>query len=330
MFYLASVEVGESETPDKLTLKPNPYWWGIAAGKKPHFSEIDLLIGNLDTFLGDTSIAYGDVLSPDLLARALPEIKRASYYHETPSFSVAVLDFNWKIAPFDDVNARKAFCLAIDRAQFDEQVLSGNDIPGWHIVPQGMDGYDAQLRGLDGAPITGNATLAKEYWQRYLTEHNNQAPRISVPGWGLLPTRINAAKPLSQMWKQVLGVDVPMYSSDVQEPELSAQMNDFVESIEFPDPENVLSWISAANAYDISVPAATLLLRQADALTEMSQRAPLYAQAEQLLIDNVVVCPLFQVVDAYALRPWVKGDFAQNGLGVIPNDAWVTGYIAKH
>ncbi len=107
-------------------------------------------------------------------------------------------------------------------------------------------------------------------------------------------------------------------------------MNDYVASVVFADPEDVLSWLASPNVYGINVPAAQPLLRQADTLSEMSQRIPLYQQAEQLLIDDVAVCPLFQVVDAYALRPWVKGDFAQNGLGVIPNDAWVSGYIAKH
>lgn len=73
-----------------------------------------------------------------------------------------------------------------------------------------------------------------------------------------------------------------------------------------------------------------VLMRQADALSDMRQRVPLYQQAEQLLIDNVAVCPLFQEVNRYALRPWVKGDFVEDGRGFFPNDAWVSGYIAKH
>jgi ABC-type oligopeptide transport system substrate-binding subunit len=314
----------------QLTLKPNPHWWGLSAGRRPHFSEVDILVGNLDTFLGDASIGYGDVLGPGLLARALPQIKQTSYYHETPSFSVAMLYFNWKQAPFDDLNARKAFCLAINRAQLDQQTRQGIDIPGWHITPQGMAGYDAQLQGPDGAPAAGDTTLARRYWQAYLAAHGNHAPRVTIPGWWLFPNAVNAVKPLAQMWKHVLNVDVTGYTSNVQEPALAAQMNDFVESVDYPDPENVLSWMAAENGYGVTVPAASPLLRQADALSDMAARAPLYHQAEQMLIDNVAICPLFQVVDAYALRSWVKGGFAQNGLGVVPNDDWVSGYIAKH
>ncbi|HEX5440593.1 MAG TPA: hypothetical protein VFW76_06895, partial [Ktedonobacterales bacterium] len=80
----------------------------------------------------------------------------------------------------------------------------------------------------------------------------------------------------------------------------------------------------------MDVPAAAALLQQADELMDMRQRTPLYQQAEQLLIDSVSLCPLFQVVNHYALRTWVKGDFAEDARGIFPNDAWVSGYIAKH
>ena len=333
MFYLADAETGAAATTSgKLTLKPNPHWWGLSVGKTPHFSEVDILIGGLNTFLDDTSIGYGDVLGSSALPGVLPEIKRAPYFRETPSFSMAVLHFNWKVAPFDDLNARKAFCLAIDRVALDQQVMKGNDIPGWHITPQGMDGYNAQLRGLDGAPATGDAALAQQYWGRYLTAHHNHAPQITIPATSLFLHSGNGARPLAQMWKQVLGVDARIASPDLQYSYSAPwmQMNDYVAGVDFPDPEDVLSWLAFPNVYGSDVPAAQPLLRRADALGDVSQRIPLYQQAEQLLIDNVTVCPLFQVVDAYVLRPWVKGDFAQNGLGVIPNDAWVSGYIAKH
>lgn len=335
MFYLAAVEndSGSASATSQLTLKPNPHWWGLSAGRRPHFSEVDILVGNLDTFLGDASIGYGDVLSPDLLSRALPQIRQAPYYHETPSFAVASLYFNWAKAPFDDLNARKAFCLAINRAQLDQQARQGIDIPGWHITPQGMDGYDAQLQGPDGAPATGDAALAQRYWQAYLEAHDGHAPRVAMPSSLLFLRTGDTATPLAQMWRRVLGVDVTVYTPDLQITSAMptyAQIADFVESVDYPDPEDVLSWLSDVQVFGITMPAASPLLRQADALSDMAQRAPLYHQAEQMLIDSVAICPLFQVVDAYALRSWVKGGFAQNGLGVVPNDDWVSGYIARH
>ena len=58
---------------------------------------------------------------------------------------------NWKIAPFDDVNARKAFCLAINRDQINQQVYQGRNMPTWHLVPKGMNGYNSKCeRAFDG------------------------------------------------------------------------------------------------------------------------------------------------------------------------------------
>jgi ABC-type oligopeptide transport system substrate-binding subunit len=104
--------------------------------------------------------------------------------------------------------------------------------------------------------------------------------------------------------------------------------------VDYVDPEDFLSLLylsnSEYNTQNASVPAADALMRQADALPDLSQRIPLYQQAEQMLIDNVAVCPLFQYVNRYALRSWVKGDFVEDARGLFPNDAWITGYIAKH
>ena len=112
------------------------------------------------------------------------------------------------------------------------------------------------------------------------------------------------------------------------------QMYRFGWSADYPDPQDFLSLLYASdspyNEQSASLPAADALMQQADALNDMRQRAPLYNQAEQLLIDNVAVCPLLQYVNHYALRTWVKGDFAEDARGVFPNDAWVSGYIARH
>ncbi|HET9979641.1 MAG TPA: hypothetical protein VFQ32_04320, partial [Ktedonobacterales bacterium] len=120
-------------------------------------------------------------------------------------------------------------------------------------------------------------------------------------------------------------------------PTLAASpLNIYTWYVDYLDPQDFLSVLYASDApfsaYGAgeSVPAADALMRQADALSDMRQRVPLYQQAEQLLIDNVAVCPLFQEVNRYVLRPWVQGNFVEDGRGVFPNDAWVTGYIARH
>ena len=355
MFYLAKITPGANNSYNELVLKPNPYWWGLSAGKKPYFSEVDLIAIDPSVafamFKNDPSIAYGATPNQDEA-----DVKKQPYYHEQPLLSTASLVFNPTTAPFDDINARKAFCLAINREQLqhEQQSYQGDGdsisyaaslldqsslIPGWHIVPQGMDGYNANLRGLDGAPVTGNAALAKQYWQRYLAAHHNQAPEIWM---NINYGHANIDMALANFWRDTLDVKVTLTAARMQAlPPVSSdfQWLDMRAFIDDADPHEAFSWgpsaISGASwvplaPFGSDMPEADALLQQADGLADMQQRIPLYQRAEQMLIDNATICPLYQRMNKYALRPWVKGGFVEDVRGVFPNDAWVTGYIAKH
>ncbi len=323
-----------------LTLKQNPHW----SGTKPNFITVDFkLFASTDTeygvFHSDQTLAYTDTIPVDQIAAA----KNLPGYHEQPTLIMRGLLLNWKIAPFDDINARKAFCLAINRDQVNTQAFQGSYLPTWHVVPEGMPGYNERLQGLDNAPVAGNMALARTYWQRYLATHPTwKTPATWVtwffPGFNSARLMVEA---LQANFSQLLGQDItltpPWMGGILQEypdQRKTLPLVLFAWSQDYPDPQDFLSLLytsdSPYNVQSASVAAADALMRQADALPDLSQRIPLYQQAEQLLIDNVAVCPLFQYVNHYALRSWVKGDFVEDARGLFPNDAWVSGYIAKH
>jgi oligopeptide transport system substrate-binding protein len=319
-----------------LTFKANPNWWGLRAGKKPNFTTVDFkLFSSTDTeystYQTDQTLAYTDTIPVDQIAAA----KKRPDYHEHPALINLGVTFNWRLAPFDDINARKAFCLAINREQLNERVYQYAIIPSWHIVPQGIDGYNSNLRGLDGVAITGDSTLARQYWQRYLAAHHNTVPRITFSDRSFSQLAQASISLYEESWSQVLGVPVTTYVvHTIVDDTRSEQLYRFGWQADYPDPQDFLSLPfmgdSPYNTQSASLPAADALMRQADALPDMRQRIPLYNQAEQLLIDNVAVCPLYQYVTRYALRDWVKGDFVEDARGLFPNDAWVSGYVAKH
>jgi peptide/nickel transport system substrate-binding protein/oligopeptide transport system substrate-binding protein len=127
MFYLAA----QSDT--LLTLKPNPFWWGRHAGKTPHFTEVDVGLGkspsdDFSAFMGDGALAFSDGVA-DVSHVSLADARMQPYYHEQPLLAVTALQFDWRNPPFDDLNARKAFCLAINRDQINQQVYHGAMIP---------------------------------------------------------------------------------------------------------------------------------------------------------------------------------------------------------
>ncbi|HXZ30076.1 MAG TPA: peptide ABC transporter substrate-binding protein, partial [Dehalococcoidia bacterium] len=67
----------------------------------------------------------------------------------TPELSLYYIGFNTAKPPFDDVNVRRAFCLAVDKARITKVILRNmvNEADG--ILPPGMPGYNGTLKGLD-------------------------------------------------------------------------------------------------------------------------------------------------------------------------------------
>src|SRR5581483_3438286 len=68
----------------------------------------------------------------------------------------------YNVKPFDNIDIRQAFELAINKNVVVQAAWKGSLIPTNHIVPEGMPGYNANLTGVDGAGTTGNQSKAKQ------------------------------------------------------------------------------------------------------------------------------------------------------------------------
>lgn len=329
MFYLSKWDHNGN-----MTLKPSPHWWGLTVGKKPNFSEVDYTFvsdyGNpnatLDTFKANAALSFVNSLpgSPDTLVTSL---KQQPWYYEQPALTMIWLAFDQRQAPFNDLNARKAFCLAINREYLNQQVYHGNFIPGWRLIPQGVPGFNAAVAGIDDTLPGGDVALAQRYWQKYLAAHGGRAPALTLyapyphSDYGQLMSPLMPQ--VRDLWQQTLGVAMSLAASPS-----SANVTPIEASSDYPDPREFMGQAGAPDGQPVSVPGVDALLRQADTVSTMDQRLPLYPQAEQLLVDNVAVCPLFQTVNSYAMRVRLRA-FTEDARGLIPNDAWVRGYIAR-
>jgi oligopeptide transport system substrate-binding protein len=319
-----------------LTLKANPNWWG----KKPNFTTVDFkLFSSTDTeystYQTDQTLAYTDTIPVDQIAAA----KSLPDYHEQATLIIGGFMMNWKIAPFDDVNARKAFCLAINRDQLNQSIAKGTQIPNWHVVPKGMPGYNANLKGIDGAPTSGDATKAKAYWAQYLAAHGNKVPPIKLSFNLSSNTAKLSAEAYQATWNQTFGINTTIDQTAWatildEEQSKTLQLFRFAWAADYPDPEDWLTLLfssdSPYNNANVSIPEADAQMKQADSLPDMSQRIPLYNQAEQAIVDQVGWCPTSQYQNYYRVRTWVKGGFVQTAQGSFPLPVWQTAYIANH
>jgi len=122
------------------------------------------------------------------------------------------------------------------------------------------------------------------------------------------------------MVKQVTESDLGV-SVEVQE----LRFNDYLSELEarqfgmftvtwiadYPDPENFLSTLfhtgSPRNYSGYSNPKVDALLDQADVEQNPTLRADLYRQAQQQILDDVAVIPLYFSTDYSLVKPSVKG-----------------------
>jgi len=66
----------------------------------------------------------------------------------TPTLSISYVGFNTAVAPFDDVNVRRAFCMAVNKELIASLSYNNTVTAAYGILPPGMPGYNAGLNGL--------------------------------------------------------------------------------------------------------------------------------------------------------------------------------------
>ena len=340
MYYVASWDHGGG----KLVLKQNPHWWGLSQGKKPRLTEIDVSVfadqtGAYNAYLAGQSDVGFPTAPPQAGAKSLPD------EHDTPLLATSSLAMDWTLPPLGNLDARVALCLSIDRNALAQKLYAAGTLtelmPTWHIVPQGMPGYDPQLKGPDGVSSAGgNPSDARSHWQAYVQSlHGASPPTLTYYYVATSPWEQALGQALQQQWTAVLGVNVALQplaesSAQLSPPALGGtQLHPSTWTDDYADPQDILSEFYASNALSnldhVSDSAADTLMQDADHNPDQVTRLQEYQQAEVLLSRDVAVCPLFQDVERYLLHTWVHGWYV-GAEGVAPNDAWVQTAILQH
>jgi oligopeptide transport system substrate-binding protein len=321
----------------------------LVLSANPHFRQQPYIQTINFTIYSDPNTAYAayqsgkaDIGYPP--AAQLAQARKQSDYHEQGVLWVNHLGLNWKMAPFDDVRARQAFALALNKDTLNTSVLGGAQAPTNHIVPQGMPGYNANLKGPAGVTSTqGDPDKAKALWQQYVAAKcGGQAascPQVTLTYSSSGPTAGKLATAMRQMWKTALGVNVTLQgvanldTLDAQLATQSVQLWIVGWFADYPDPEDWLSlqFVPGApyNAGNVAVPDATTHLNRADTDLNPTDRVQQYQTAEQLLVDQVAWVPLDQVEDHWQVQPWIHG-YTETALGEPMLDQWLSMYVTNH
>ena len=216
--------------------------------------------------------------------------------------------FNTKKPPLDDVRVRRALSLAIDREQLVSKVTLGGQVPARNLTPPDTAGYTA------GNLLTGGLAEA----QRLLAE----AGFPGGQGFPELEILFNTsdghrriAEAIQQMWRANLGINIGLYNQEakVQSDSMRegnytiarmAWIGDYVDASTFLElmlsdsGNNQTGWANVD--YD-------RLVAEARYKIDPTERFALYRQAEEILMAESPIAPIYFYVNSKLMVPDVKG-----------------------
>lgn len=302
-------------------LIPNPRYWRGQATYDVEYS-----------YITDPAAAFGAYRNGDLDivtygAEDLPQINadpqlrsEALLYPGSCTYS---LMFNLTKEPFTDRKVREAFAFSIDRDAWARDVLGGFGVPTLTWIPPGFPGHDPTEARYAFDPESARAALAESSY--------GSAGGVPEIKWFYCdtPRSRTRAEWLIAQFEAVLGVAItpdpfdgtscghpPLHPDHATTPAVLVRHW----CVDYPDPH---AWLSATWHSDdpedrpghsylalltgYSNPDLDALLDRADSAVDATLRLSLYAQAEDVLLDDVPMVPMWNSANACLVKPWVKG-----------------------
>lgn len=228
-----------------------------------------------------------------------------------PWLQTHYLGFNTRRPPFDDVRVRRALVLAADRERLASVLLAGFVFPATGgFVPPGMAGHSA------GIALPYDPEGARELLAEAGYPSGRRFPTV------VFFTRdaavdLESSEFLRQGWQDELGIEVRLET---------VEFRAFADRLD-REPPGIFAWCWVADYLDpdnfLRVALAGMgwqnpdyegLVGKASRLTDQRQRMRLYKQADQILVDEAAVVPLFYGRNSLLIKPWVRR-FPMSALG---------------
>jgi ABC-type transport system substrate-binding protein len=296
---------------------------------KPLLSRVEIpIVKDLITAVnGFKAGKYHFVAIPALEVSAIK--KDPTYKDQLKEYETATINYlelnGGVYKPFADPRVRRAFAMAIDRDKLANETLGGNVEPAKGMVPKGVPGYRPDAKSPEFNPEKARALLAEAGYPDpskmppvnlnvSLTE-GAQAVKASFDAI-VLQMRKNlgvSAKVVPVEWGTMLARlkkrDVPF--------RFGGWAADYIDPANFLT--DLLSTKAASNNVNYSNPHFDKLTQQADTAQKLEDRLALYAQAEDIMLQDAPAIPLFYRKDFYLVRKDVKG-LRRNLLGFMTHN----------
>jgi oligopeptide transport system substrate-binding protein len=241
---------------------------------------------------------------------AMPALKESGQLHIYPIAGTYFYRFNTEQPPFNNVKIRKAFTYAINRQEIVDNVTQANQQPAMGFVPPSM-AVAANPYFKDNDVETAKKLLAEGMKELGISE----LPPITL-SYNTSEGHKKIAEAIQDQWKKAFGIDVKLenkewkvYLEDVNQGKY--QIGRAGWNGDFNDPINFLEMYKEKDGgnNDTGWENAKYkeLLNRSALETDPEKRKQILAQAEQILMDEMPVAPIYFYTNAYVKKENVKG-----------------------
>ncbi len=236
-----------------------------------------------------------------------------------PYIATKYVQFNVARKPFDDVRVRRAISMAMNREILTAKVTREDEQPAYALVPPYMPGYPAKAQA-DFRPLHMAERIARA--KQTLAEagygpHNPLSFDFNVPA----ATQAKlVGVVLQEMWRQI-GAQVRLVQLEPQVHYEVLRKRDFQcawsgWAADYRDAKNFLFLFQTSstdmNFGNYSSPVFDGLMDRSDHERDAAKRQLMLNEAEQVLLDDVALAPVYFATTPDLVSPQVKGWIINN------------------
>jgi oligopeptide transport system substrate-binding protein len=232
-----------------------------------------------------------------------PEVIKISPYLGTYYYILSV-----NKPPLDDPRVRKALSLTIDRKSIVRHVLKGGQMPAFYFTPPRTAGYTCEHH------IAYDIELAKELLDQAGYPEGHNFPPLELL-YNTSEMHHTVAQAVQQMWKKNLNITITLTNQEWKVYLASTKSNDYDIARagwigDYLDPNTFLDlWITRGgnNRTGWSNDDYDRLIKKASEAENTQERFSLFNKAEDILLNEMPVIPLFFYTKLTLIDPCVRG-----------------------
>ncbi len=218
---------------------------------------------------------------------------------------------NTKVYPqFADIRVRQAIAMSIDKDTIVNVTMQGVNTVANALVPPGVMGHREDAKGLPYNPEKAKQLLAEAGFPG-----GKGFPEITIYYRESYPDILTVAESVATMVSKNLGIKVTLQAMEWRAflTKNNAKKQPFVHmrwAADYLDPENYLSFLLASygpeNRMNHNNPEYDKLCAAADVEPDNAKRMAMYAQAEDMGLNDAVIIPIYYQRDAELINPRIK------------------------